>query len=114
LKLLAADPTHDDRVPDLVVIPNLGVAYYPSGDKSIAGHGGFSDDDTHVAILVSNPRMKPRTIRTPVQTTQVAPTILRVLGISPETLQAVMKEGTAVLPGLFAEPTSLLRQLRIN
>jgi arylsulfatase A-like enzyme len=67
-----------------------------------------------VAILVSNPKLKPRSIRTPVQTTQVAPTILQVLGIPPETLQAVTKEGTAVLPGLFAGSTSLTRQLRLN
>lgn len=114
LKLVATDPMHDDRIPDLVVVPNLGVVYYPSRDKSIAGHGGFSDDDTHVALLISNPKLKPRLIRTPVQTTQVAPTILQALGMSPEMLQAVTKEGTAVLPGLFASPSGLLRQLRLD
>jgi hypothetical protein len=40
-------------------------------------------------------------IKTPVQTTQVAPTILQVLGIDPENLHAVRQEETAVLPGLF-------------
>jgi hypothetical protein len=114
LKLLANDPTRDKRIPDLVVVPNLGVVYYPPNDKSIAGHGGFSDDDTHVALLVSSPKLKPRSIRTPVQTAQVAPTILQVLGIPPETLQAVAKEGTAVLPGLFVSPSGLLRQLRLD
>jgi Type I phosphodiesterase / nucleotide pyrophosphatase len=112
LKLLANDPMHDGRIPNLVVIPNLGVVYYPPDDKSIAGHGGFSDDATHVALLVSNPRLKPRSVRTPVQTTQVAPSILQVLGIPPQALQAVTKEGTTVLPGLFAGQRSLLRQLR--
>jgi hypothetical protein len=112
LKLLTNDPAHDSRIPDLVVIPDLGVVYSPPDDKSIAGHGGFSDDDTHVALLVSNPRLKPRPVRTPVQTTQVAPTILRVLGISPQMLQSVLKEGTAVLPGLFAGERSSLRELR--
>jgi hypothetical protein len=111
LKLLTNDPMHDNRIPDLVVIPNLGVIYYPPGDKSIAGHGGFSDDATHVALLVSNPRLKSRPVRTSVQTTQVAPTILRVLGIPPQTLQSVSKEGTSVLPGLFAGERSLLREL---
>ncbi len=112
LKLLTNDPEHDSRIPDLLVIPNLGVVYSPVGDKSIAGHGGVSDDDTHVALLVSNPSLKPKMIRTPVQTAQVAPSILQVLGIPPESLQAVAKEGTPVLPGLFAGERSLLRQLR--
>jgi len=112
LKLAEGDPTSDERIPDLIVIPNLGVVYYPPDDKSIAGHGGFSQDDTHVALLVSNPRLVSRSIRTPVQTTQVAPTILQVLGVPPEALQAVIKEGTTVLPGLFAGQRSLVRQLR--
>jgi hypothetical protein len=112
LKLLTNDPLHDSRIPDLVVIPDLGVVYSPPDDKSIAGHGGFSDDDTHVALLVSNPRLKPRPVRTPVQTTQVAPTILQVLGVPPYMLQSVLKEGTAVLPGLFAGDRSSLRELR--
>jgi arylsulfatase A-like enzyme len=65
-----------------------------------------------VALLVSNPRLKPRPVRTPVQTTQVAPTILQVLGVPPYMLQSVLKEGTAVLPGLFAGDRSSLRELR--
>jgi hypothetical protein len=112
LKLLANDPLHDKRIPDLVVIPNLGVVYYPPDDKSIAGHGGLSDDATHVALLISNPKLKPRAIRTPVQTTQVAPSILQVLGVPPQSLQSVLKEGTAVLPNLFAGERSMLRELR--
>ena len=40
-------------------------------------------------------------ISTQVKTTQVAPTILKVLGLDPSQLQAVQKEGTVVLPGLF-------------
>jgi len=35
-----------------------------------------------------------------VETTQVAPTILKLLGLSPSSLQAVQREGTQVLPGL--------------
>jgi hypothetical protein len=35
-----------------------------------------------------------------VETTQVAPTILKLLGLSPSSLQAVQREGTRVLPGL--------------
>ncbi len=82
-----------------------------AGDTGIAAHGGFSEEDTHVALLVSNPGLSPRMIKIPVQTTQVAPTILQVLGIDPETLQAVRQENTAVLPGLFAGPKSFSRLL---
>jgi arylsulfatase A-like enzyme len=35
----------------------------------------------------------------PVETTQIAPTILSLLGIHPDALQAVRIEGTQVLPG---------------
>lgn len=111
LKLLTGDPMHDSRIPDLVIVPNLGVVYSPPDDKSIAGHGGFSDDDTHVALLVANPKLKPRLIRTSVETAQVAPTILQVLGIPPEMLQAVSREGTSVLPGLFVGKGSVLRMM---
>jgi hypothetical protein len=37
-----------------------------------------------------------------VQTTQVAPTILRVLGLDPKLLNAVVLEGTQPLPGFDA------------
>ena len=35
-----------------------------------------------------------------VETTQIAPTILQLLGLDPEQLQAVQIEGTRVLPGI--------------
>jgi hypothetical protein len=35
-----------------------------------------------------------------VETTQIAPTILKLLGLDPDALQAVRSEGTQVLPGI--------------
>jgi hypothetical protein len=35
-----------------------------------------------------------------VETTQIAPTVLRLLGLDPSELKAVRIEGTSVLPGL--------------
>jgi len=102
LKLMFSDPMQDNRLPDIVVIPNFGNIYAPAGETNLSAHNGFSEEDTHVALLLSNPGLSPRMIKTPVQTTQVAPTILQVLGIDPETLQAVRQEKTTVLPGLFA------------
>lgn len=44
---------------------------------------------------------RAQTISTPVFTRQVAPTIAKLLGLDPSALQAVKKQGTAVLPGIF-------------
>jgi hypothetical protein len=89
----------DPRTPDIVVIPNVGVVY-TGGTKKQSEHGGFAWDDTNVMLLVSNPNLRARTIDSFVETTQVAPTILRVLGLDPDALDAVRLEGTPVLPGL--------------
>jgi hypothetical protein len=98
LDLLYNDPTKDSRTPDIVVEPVQGVIYTNSTAK-IAEHGGFSNDDTHVALLVANPHLKKSSVFTPVQTTQIAPTILRILEFDGN-LQAVQIENTKVLPGL--------------
>ncbi|MEO8884134.1 MAG: alkaline phosphatase family protein, partial [Devosia sp.] len=92
------DPATDSRTPDFMVTVNPGVVY-TSGSK-IAEHGGANLDDRNVAVLVSNPQLQPRTITALVQTTQVAPTILRALGLDPAQLQAVQIEGTQELPAL--------------
>jgi hypothetical protein len=89
----------DPRTPDIIVLPNVGVVYTGSTKKQ-SEHGGFAWDDTNVMILVSNPEFERRTIHSFVETTQVAPTILKLLGLDPDDLDAVRKEGTPVLPGL--------------
>ena len=93
------DPTVDPRAPDIIVTPNVGVTYSGSDAKQ-AEHGGFAHDDTNVVLLLSNPRYKRNTVRTAVGTAQVAPTILKVLGINPSALDAVRIEGTSVLPAV--------------
>jgi hypothetical protein len=92
-------PLIDSRTPDIIVAPNVGVVYTGSAKKQ-AEHGGFANDDTKVMLLVSNPSIKQSTSYQFVETKQVAPTILRILGLDPNKLDAVQKEGTAVLPGL--------------
>jgi len=89
----------DSRTPDIIVQPNVGVIYTGSSKKQ-AEHGGFAHDDTNVMLLVSNPSLKASRVTTFVETTQVAPTILSALGLDPNGLDAVRKEGTQVLPGL--------------
>jgi hypothetical protein len=92
-------PSGDSRTPDIIVTPNIGVTYSGS-TKKLAEHGGFSHDDTNVIMLVSNPSFSPVTVTSPVETAQIAPTILAELGLDPQQLQAVQIQGTQVLPGL--------------
>jgi hypothetical protein len=89
----------DPRTPDIVVIPNVGVVYTGSLKKQ-AEHGGFAHDDTNVMLLVSNPALRAQTVTSFVETMQVAPTILELLGLDPSRLDAVRIEGTPVLPAL--------------
>jgi len=91
----------DPRTPDIVVIPNVGVVY-TGGDKKQSEHGGYAWDDTNVMLLVSNPHLHARTLTSFVETAQVAPTILHLLGLDPDELDAVRKEGTPVLPGIVS------------
>ena len=88
------------RTPDIMVQPNSGVIYTTSKAKD-EEHGGFAPDDGHLALLVSLPSLSSETVDDRVQTTQVAPTIIRALGLNPRLLDAVKREGTQVLPGVF-------------
>jgi arylsulfatase A-like enzyme len=99
LSLLFNDPSVDSRTPNIIVAPKVGVTY-TGGKGKIAEHGGFANDDTRVMLLVSNPALKSRSVSTPVQTAQVAPTILSILGLDPNALMSVRAEGTQALPGL--------------
>jgi len=93
-------PYLDARVPDIIGIAQHGVVY-TGGKKKIAEHGGDDPQDRDVPILVSLPGAHPgRVIDAPVETTQIAPTILALLGLNPRALQAVRIEHTRLLPGL--------------
>jgi Type I phosphodiesterase / nucleotide pyrophosphatase len=96
------DPGQDPRTPDIIVTPNVGVTY--SASMTMNGdHGGFAHDDTNVIMLVANPRFKASTVSATTTTTQVAPTILKALGLDPTALDAVREEGTAVLPEVVSQ-----------
>jgi hypothetical protein len=104
------DPLKNDRTPDLIVLPIPGTIYTRSAAK-VAEHGGFSTDDTHVALLVVNgtssharegaqsqSQARGRVVSSPVVTRQIAPSILQFLGLNPDALQSVRIEKTAPLP----------------
>jgi hypothetical protein len=54
-----------------------------------------------VALLVSAKFLDQSEVDDLVKTTQIAPTILRALGLDPDALGAVRQEGTRALPKLF-------------
>ena len=90
----------DQRVPDLFGIVQHGVVY-TGGKGKIAEHGGADADDRDVPIVVSGAGVAERGVNdAPVETTQIAPTVLRLLGLDPACLKAVRIEHTRVLPGL--------------
>ncbi len=97
-----ADASKDSRVPNIIVQPVAGVIFTKPTATKIAEHGGGAEDDRHVAMLVSYPALGATTNADAVSTTQVAPTILKALGLDAGKLDAVKSEGTAALPALDA------------
>jgi hypothetical protein len=92
----AGDPRH----PDVWGVVQHGVVY-TGKTKKIAEHGGADPEDLNVPLVVYAPGVAPAGVnKTSVETTQIAPTILRLLGLDPLQLQAVRIEHTPVLPGL--------------
>jgi len=87
------------RTPDIIVQPNPGVIYTSSKTKD-EEHGGNAPDDNHLGLVIYVPhaRQVGRTNAERVLTTQVAPTILRLLDLEPELLHSVAIEGTRALP----------------
>ena len=96
LTQLYEDPFHNSRVPDFVALTDHGVIC--TGGTKLAEHGGWSNDDRNVALVMSSPRIKhARVVEDTTFTTQIAPTILDALGLDPRGLQAVREEGTQSL-----------------
>jgi hypothetical protein len=91
-------PTSDPRHPDVFGRVQIGVVY--TGGTKIAEHGGDNPADRDVPIVVYAPGVRSRVSDRWVETTSVAPTILKLLGLDPRALEAVREEGTPVLPGI--------------
>ncbi|MEE1787950.1 alkaline phosphatase family protein [Streptomyces sp. SP17BM10] len=87
----------DARVPDVFGVAQYGVVY--TGGGKIAEHGGAHADDLNVPLIVSGAGT-PGGVREDqkVETKQIAPTILKLLGLKPNALQAVREEHTRTLP----------------
>lgn len=101
LASVVGDARTDPTAPDIIGLVNHGTVY---AGKSMttrgADHGGFSVEDTNVALLVAQPHAQARTISSPASLVQLAPSALKLLGIDPNELQAVKAESTQILPSL--------------
>jgi len=91
-----ADPVKDDHVPDILVKVNTGVVF-TTGSK-IAEHGGDNEDDVHTVLLVARKGTIPMETKTPVTNYQVAPSIVKVLGLNLNNLDAYRMQNVQPLP----------------
>jgi len=95
------DPRTNERTPDIIVPLKTGY-FFGNATKKRAEHGGFTDADTHVALIVGSSgfshNLQGKTISRTVSTTQIAPTTLQVLGLNPQRLQGVQIDKTQTLP----------------
>ncbi len=94
------DPGNDPRTPDIILKVNTGVIF--TGGSKLSEHGGFNEDDVHTALLVSLEGIGHTTVKSAVTNQQVAATVVKALGIDPDTLEAVTREQIHVLPFLFS------------
>ena len=106
LKLLFNDPLNDPRVPDIVIQPIPGQIYVDTGSTFIAEHGGNANTDRNVPLLVCHTPFHATQVKFPVQTSQIAPSILRALRLDPASLDAVRIERTPLLPEIDFERLS--------
>jgi hypothetical protein len=93
------NPGADPRTPDIVLKVDTGVIF--TGGSKLSEHGGFNEDDVHTALLVSLPSLEHAVVKSAVSNQQVAPTIIKALGLDPNDLEAVQKEQISPLPFLF-------------
>jgi arylsulfatase A-like enzyme len=91
-------PVGDARRPDVFGIAQYGTVYTGKRGK-IAEHGGLDRQDRNVPVLVVLPGLQDgHTVGAAVETTQIAPTILQLLGLDAQALKSVRIEHTQALP----------------
>jgi hypothetical protein len=92
-------PVGNGKYPDVFGKVQVGIVY--ANPTKLAEHGGMNPNDRHVLMVVNGPGIHGQVESSSVETTQVAPTILALLGLDPNRLTAVQIEGTQVLPGVI-------------
>jgi arylsulfatase A-like enzyme len=97
------DPTKNDRSPDIAVALNTGYFFGKATSKR-SEHGGFTDQDTHVATIVGSAGLptyaQGTVIDSTVSTQQIAVTALKALGLDASKLTGAATDGTQALPGV--------------
>jgi hypothetical protein len=93
----AGDTIGNQRVPDVVGISQVGTVY-TGGTGKIAEHGGANPQDRDVPLVINGKGINHTVNTTTVETTRIAPTILQLLGLNPNSLQAGQQEHTPLLP----------------
>ena len=101
LALTLNTPADDSRMPDIILQPRAGVSWGVRNERALMSHGGMLDQDTHVALMISGAQLTGRTDPTYVPTTQLAPLLLRALGMEKFDLRALHLEHSPALPGIF-------------
>jgi hypothetical protein len=100
------NPATDSTTPDIIVTLKPGYIWVGNvnSQHKRAEHGGFTEDSTHVALVVSGGALpddvQGTTVDTPVKTQQVAVSVLEALGLNPHKLTGAVIDGTKELPGL--------------
>jgi len=101
------DPAADRTTPDIIVTLHPGFIWVGNPlrfTNKRAEHGGFTDDDTHVALIVSgggvDSSFRGTTVDDRVETKQIAVTVLDALGLDPSQLTGASIEGATALPAL--------------
>jgi len=100
LALTLNSPEQDTRMPDIILQPEPDVYWVPA-TVAQSSHAETKDEDTHVVLLVSGAQLTRRVDKTWVPTSQVAPLLLRALGMEKFDLEALHREHTPALPGIF-------------
>jgi len=89
-----------ERRADIIIEPQHGVIYTTSSVSSKkCEHGSFSEESTHVPLVMAGPRVAAdKTVTDAVDLREVAPTIMKALGLKDHDLDAVRLEHTHRLP----------------
>jgi hypothetical protein len=101
LALTLNTPATDSRMPDIILQGRAGVSWAAQSEHAFMFYGGMLDQDTHVALMISGAQLTGRTDPTYVPITQLAPLLLRALGMEKFDLRALHLEHSPALPGIF-------------
>ncbi len=101
LALTLNSPEKDSRMPDIILQPDTDVLFESANSTALGVHDGMFGEDTHVGLLVSGVQFTGRYDPTYAPTTQLGPLLLRALGMEKFDLQALHREHSPALPGIF-------------